>query len=131
MASSSSSARGNNKGATGPVSSSSSAPAPSPAPPVVSLSDLIGQQLKQLNPEDLLYKDELQLVLLLTPVQRRRLSRDLDDGDIAVSTSTAPLSRPENAEEDDDLIGAVGGLSISSPNTSALTTTKEPLLDFR
>ncbi|XP_020810646.1 uncharacterized protein LOC110185968 [Drosophila serrata] len=150
MASSSSSARGNNKGATGPASSSSSAPAPAPAtatapaaatttappppsaPPVVSLSDLIGQQLKQLNPEDLLYKDELQLVLLLTPVQRRRLSRDLDlDGDIGASTSTAPLSRPENAEEDDDLIGAVGGLSISSPNAPATTTTKEPLLDFR
>ncbi|XP_016975055.2 uncharacterized protein LOC108041604 isoform X1 [Drosophila rhopaloa] len=137
MASSTSSARVNNKAATTapPVSSSSAsasassaAPAaPSTAPPAVTLGDLIGQQLKQLNPDELLHKDELQLLLLLTPVQRRKLSRDLDDGgDIMASTSAAPLSRPENAEEDDDLIGAVGGLGISSP-----TATKEPLVDFR
>jgi len=49
------------------------------------------------------------------------------DVELGASTSTAaPLSRPENAEEDEDLIGAVGGLGISSP-----PTTKEPLLEFR
>ncbi|KAH8409937.1 hypothetical protein KR009_001451 [Drosophila setifemur] len=157
MASSSSSVRANNKAAPTPASApipastsasaSANAATPLTAPPdpasVVTLADLIGQQLKQLNREELLYKDELQLLLLLTPVQRQKLSRDLDDGDvggglIGASTSTAPLSRPENAEEDDDLIGAVGGLSISSPTTTTAaataattTTTKEPLLDFR
>jgi len=95
--------------------------------PAVTLSDLIGQQLKHLNPDELLHKDELQLLVLLTPVQRQKLSRDLEDVELGASTSTAaPLSRPENAEEDEDLIGAVGGLGISSP-----PTTREPLLDFR
>nr|XP_016945478.1 SET and MYND domain-containing protein 4 isoform X1 [Drosophila suzukii] len=155
MASSTSSARVNSKPAPAaiavatttttappPVSSSSSAPvsgpaslagAAPPAPsatsgfPAVTLSDLIGQQLKHLNPDELLHKDELQLLVLLTPVQRQKLSRDLEDVELGASTSTAaPLSRPENAEEDEDLIGAVGGLGISSP-----PTTKDPLLDFR
>lgn len=141
MASSTSSARGNNKAATtntttAPVSTASSAAvsgsgatsaaAIASAPPAVTLSELIGQQLKHLNADELLHKDELQLLLLITPVQRQKLSRNLEDGDLEASTSAAPLSRPENGEEDDDLIGAVGGLGISSP-----TTTKEPVLDFR
>nr|ACI46518.2 FI04430p [Drosophila melanogaster] len=143
MASSTSSARGNNKAATtnttaatAPVSTASSAAvsgsgatsaaATASAPPAVTLSELIGQQLKHLNADELLHKDELQLLLLITPVQRQKLSRNLEDGDLEASTSAAPLSRPENGEEDDDLIGAVGGLGISSP-----TTTKEPVLDFR
>ncbi|KAH8283663.1 hypothetical protein KR018_011241 [Drosophila ironensis] len=149
MASSSSSARVNNKAApvsasaaaavaaaasasasvSASVSGSSPANSPSPANPgqVVTLGELFTHHLKQLNPGELVYKDELQLLLLLTPVQRQKLSRDLDDGDLGASTSGAPLSRPENPEEDEDLIGAVGGMSASSPTQ----TTKEPLLDFR
>ncbi|XP_032311140.1 SET and MYND domain-containing protein 4 isoform X2 [Drosophila ananassae] len=148
MASSSSSARVNNKAAlasasaaaaVASASSSSTVPAPVPIPasataPTATLGELIGQQLQQLNPDELIYKDELQLLLLLTPVQRQKLSRELEDGDIGASTSSAPLSRPENPEEDDDLIGAVGGLSLASPTTTTAATTattKEPLLDFR
>ncbi|XP_017154631.1 SET and MYND domain-containing protein 4 isoform X1 [Drosophila miranda] len=150
MASSSSSARVNNKAATAAppfaaaaAASSSTAPpaASSSSAPVPSLGDLIGHQLRQLNREELHYKDELQLLLLLTPVQRQKLNRETDGdgqkdcngGDTMAASTSAPLSRPEyGGEEDDDLIGAVGGLSISSPTpATTTTTTKEPLLDFR
>ncbi|EDW77489.1 uncharacterized protein Dwil_GK18318 [Drosophila willistoni] len=141
MASSSSFAHVNNK-CNQPAATAAPPPPPAAAhahghAPVsgssLTLGDLIGLQLDRLNLNDLHYKDELQLLLLLAPAQRQKLPpydkdkeqeehehRDKDE---------APLSRPENGEVEDDLIGAVGGLSIS-PTVTA-TATREPLVDFR
>ncbi|XP_034667977.1 uncharacterized protein LOC117901376 isoform X2 [Drosophila subobscura] len=140
MASSSSSARVNNKATSAAPPAAAAATAASfSSAPVPSLGDLIGHQLRQLKLEELHYRDELQLLQILTPVQRQKLNREADgdgqkdgcNGGGDTMVALAPLSRPEyGGEEDDDLIGAVGGFSVSSP-TPATTTTKEPLLDFR
>ncbi|XP_030377642.1 uncharacterized protein LOC115626415 [Scaptodrosophila lebanonensis] len=97
----------------------------------LSLGDLISLQLERLNLSELVYNDELQLLLLLEAPPQRRTKQSMTNIQVETEHAAivdgedgkAPLSKAESA---DDLIGAVGGLSMSP--TSA---TKEPQLDFR